>query len=305
VLLVGETGTGKELLARAVHELSPRSRRLLVKVHCAALAPGVITSELFGHEAGAFTGAVRRRPGRFEVAHQGTIFLDEVAEIPPDIQVMLLRALQERVIERVGGNEPVAVDVRVIAATNRDLHAAVADGSFRSDLFYRLNVFPVRVPPLRERREDIPALAEHFLRVFARKMSRAVTAIAPRSLELLSAYHWPGNVRELEHLIERAVIVARGEVLQIDPTWRPPPPASASGGRQPPDAAHDQGADTPQQAVGLADLERRTILDALRRCGGKIYGPGGAAAVLGVKPTTLYGKMRKHRIRRQGEPRFE
>jgi formate hydrogenlyase transcriptional activator len=290
VLLVGETGTGKELVARALHDLGPRREHLLVKVNCAALAPGLITSELFGHEAGAFSGAARRRVGRFELAHGGSIFLDEIAEIPPETQVLLLRVLQERTIERVGGNEPLAVDVRVIAATHRDLPAAVAEGSFRADLFYRLNVFPIRLPPLRERPEDIPALVEHFLDRFARRMNKPAVRAGRRTLELLQAYHWPGNVRELENLVERALIVAAGDTLEIDPTWLTGP-APAGGGNG---------------AASLAERERQAILDALTRSGGRIYGPGGAAAALGLRPTTLYGKMRKHRIRKADEaPRYE
>ncbi|HYT91647.1 MAG TPA: sigma-54-dependent Fis family transcriptional regulator [Gemmataceae bacterium] len=290
VLIIGETGTGKELIARAIHELSPRQNQLLVKVNCAALAPGLIASELFGHEAGAFTGAVKRRLGRFELAHRGSIFLDEIAEIPPETQVLLLRVLQERVLERVGGSEPVAVDVRILAATNRDLQAAVAEGGFRPDLFYRLNVFPIRVPPLRERREDIPALIEHFIRHFERRMNKHIVAVSRRSMDLLTAYSWPGNVRELENLVERAMIVSHGDTLEVDPTWLSGP----------------VGDGQPETRPALAELERRTILETLERCGGKIYGPGGAAEVLGLKPTTLYGKMRKHRIRkRSGSLRFE
>ncbi len=284
VLILGETGTGKERVARAIHERSPRRDRLMVKVNCAALAEGVLVSELFGHEAGAFTGAVKARPGRFEVAHQGTIFLDEIAEIPPETQVLLLRVLQEHVVERVGSHEPIPVDVRVLAATNRDLHAAVERGEFRADLFYRLNVFPLRVPPLRERREDVPALVKHFIDQFARRMNRRVSGVGPRTLELLTNYHWPGNVRELENLVERAMIVAGGDTLEIDPTWLTPVRGAE------PEARNDGP---------LAEVERRTILDALERCGGKVYGPGGAAAALGLKPTTLYGKMRKHKIRKQ------
>jgi formate hydrogenlyase transcriptional activator len=289
-LIIGETGTGKELIARAIHELSPRREHLLVKVNCAALAPGVITSELFGHEAGAFTGAVKRRVGRFELAHGGSIFLDEVAEVPPETQVLLLRVLQERVLERVGGNEPVTVDVRVIAATNRDLAAAVERGEFRSDLYYRLHVFPITVPPLRQRRDDIPALVNHFLHLFNRRMNRHITRVPRRTLELLQAYHWPGNVRELENIVERAMIVTPGDTLHLDPTWLSGP-------------AGDNGSE-PHPA--LADVERRTILEALDRSGGKIYGAGGAAEALGLKPTTLYGKMRKLHIRkRPGSLRFE
>jgi len=282
VLILGETGTGKELIARAVHDLSTRRDHLLVKVNCATLSPGVITSELFGHEQGAFTGATKRRLGRFEVAQRGSIFLDEIAEIPPETQVLLLRVLQERVIERVGGSEPIEVDVRVIAATNRDLKAVVDEGGFRHDLFYRLNVFPIQVPPLRERREDIPALINHFIRLFERRMNKQITRVNRRTMELLMNYYWPGNVRELEHILERAMIVTSGDTLEIDPTWLSPQGASVA---------------QPDGQLTMADIERRGILEALERCGGKIYGCGGAAEALGLKPSTLYGKMRKHRIR--------
>jgi formate hydrogenlyase transcriptional activator len=243
----------------------------------------VVASELFGHEPGAFTGATRRRTGRFELAHQGTIFLDEIGELPPETQVMLLRVLQERVLERVGGGEPVGVDVRVVAATHQDLAAAVNAGRFRADLFFRLNVFPIRVPPLRERREDLPDLARHFLHHFGRRMGKAVSRISPETLTLLGEYPWPGNVRELENLIERAMIVTAGDTLQVDPAWLKAGPAPR---------------ETPTPRPGLAELERRAILDALERCHGRIYGPNGAAAALGLKPTTLYGKMRKHHIAR-------
>jgi formate hydrogenlyase transcriptional activator len=283
VLILGETGTGKELVARAIHQLSPRRDRLLVAVNCAALAPGVIASELFGHEAGAFTGALRRRPGRFELADRGTLFLDEVGELPPETQVMLLRVLQERAVERVGGSEPVPVDVRVVAATHRDLAAAREQGRFRADLFFRLNIFPIRVPPLRERREDIPDLVRHFLHAFGRRMGKEVRHVHPTTLTQLAEYPWPGNVRELENLVERAMIVTTGDTLQVDPCWLRPErslPASA------------------EAAPGLAELERRAIVDALARCNGRIYGPCGAAAALGLRPTTLYGKMRKHHIAR-------
>jgi formate hydrogenlyase transcriptional activator len=282
VLILGETGTGKELVARAIHQLSPRRERLLVTVNCAALAPGVIASELFGHEAGAFTGAAKRRVGRFELAQHGTIFLDEIGELPADTQVMLLRVLQERTIERVGGSDPIAVDVRVIAATQQDLTAAARAGRFRADLFYRLNVFPIRVPPLRERREDIPDLVRHFLMHFGRRMGKPVERVSDAAVRLLKDYPWPGNVRELENLVERAMIVSTGGVLEVDPSWL------------------KTAATIETAPASLADRERRGILEAIERCGGRIYGPGGAAALLGVKPTTLYGKMRKHRIERPG-----
>jgi len=287
VLILGETGTGKELVARAIHELSPRRKHLLVKVNCAALAPGVITSELFGHEQGAFTGATKRRLGRFELAQQGSIFLDEIAEMPSETQVLILRVLQERVIERVGAAESIAVNVRVIAATNRDLKAFVDAGRFREDLFYRLHVFPISVPALRERREDIPALINHFIRLIERRMNKQITRVHRRTMELLMSYHWPGNVRELENILERAMILTSGDTLEIDPTWLSSTAASS---------APSDGQPT------MAELERRAILEALQRSGGKIYGPGGAAQALGLKPSTLYGKMRKHHI--SGRKRF-
>ena len=280
VLIVGETGTGKELVARAIHQLSPRHERLMVSVNCAALSPNVLPSELFGHEAGAFTGALKRRIGRFELAHQGTLFLDEIGEISPETQVMLLRVLQERQIERVGGNESVAVDVRVIAATHQDLGALVAAGRFRADLFYRLNVFPIAVPPLRERPEDIADLARHFTQLISRRMNAPLREIPVEALARMRRYPWPGNVRELENLIERAVIATTGDTLDIDPNWllvRTNAPASG----------------------GLHDVERQTIEEALRRCHGRIYGPAGAAAALHLKPTTLYAKLRKLGIDRQ------
>jgi formate hydrogenlyase transcriptional activator len=281
VLILGETGTGKELVARAIHQLSPRRSRLLVAVNCAAFAPGVIASELFGHEHGAFTGAARRRIGRFELADRGTIFLDEVGELPLDAQVMLLRVLQDRAIERVGGTEAIALDVRIIAATHQDLAQAIAKERFRADLFFRLNVFPIHVPPLRERQGDIPDLVRHFLLTFARRMNKTIEAISPTTLKLLMDYPWPGNVRELENIIERAVIVSSGKSLQIDPRWLKPELAVSSNSRS---------------RTALAALERTAIVDALVRCRGRIYGSAGAAAALGVKPTTLYGKMRKYQI---------
>jgi formate hydrogenlyase transcriptional activator len=290
VLILGETGTGKEMVAQAIHDASPRRDKLLVKVNCAALAPGLLPSELFGHEAGSFTGATKQRLGRFELADKGSLFLDEIAEVSPETQVLLLRVLQERVIERVGGSAPVPVNVRVLAATNRDLAGAMAEGSFRPDLFYRLNVFPIRVPPLRERREDVPALIDHFIAHFARCMKKSVKGVGSRTLDLALAYPWPGNVRELENLVERAMIVSAGDTLEMDPTWLAPSSAAARA----------------EGSASLAERERAAILEALERSGGKIYGPAGAAEALGLKPTTLYGKMRKHRIRKgPGAIRFQ
>jgi formate hydrogenlyase transcriptional activator len=281
VLILGETGTGKELVARAIHQLSPRRDHLMVAINCASFAPGVLASELFGHEQGAFTGATRRRHGRFELAHRGTIFLDEIGELPPAMQTLLLRVLQERVIERVGGSEPIPVDVRIIAATHQDLAAAMNAGRLRADLFYRLNVFPIHVPPLRERREDIPDLVKHFLLRLGQRLGKSTVKVDSATLGILMNYDWPGNVRELEHIVERAMIVTTREMLQVDPRWL--------------QAAQKDGTPRPAQTA-LAEMERRAIQDALDRCHGKIYGPNGAAAVLGLKPTTLYGRMRKHRI---------
>ena len=286
VLILGETGVGKELVARGIHQVSARRQRLLVSINCGALAPNLVASELFGHEAGAFTGATKKRVGRFELAHQGTLFLDEIAELTPEVQVMLLRVLQEKTIERVGGNTPIPIDVRLIAATHRDLAVEVAAGRFRADLFYRLNVFPIHVPALRERCEDIADLVRHFILHFNHRMNKRVERMAPASLEMLSTYDWPGNVRELENLIERAMIVSDSPVLEVDPAWLTPssrPPLM------------------PANAPSLREQEMRAIVTALERCGGKIYGPDGAACRLGLKPTTLYGKMKKHGIRRGDE----
>ena len=279
-LILGETGTGKELVARSIHDQSPRCGRAFVPVSCVALAPGLITSELFGHEVGAFTGAGRRRVGRFEQAHGGTLFLDEIGEMPPDAQALLLRVLQERVIERVGG-DAVPVDVRIVAATNRDLTAEVKTGRFRADLFYRLSVFPLTVPPLRDRRADIPELVTHFVRTSAARHDRSVSRVLPATLRALTTHDWPGNVRELQNMIERAVIVSAGDVLVFDPAWL-------------------VGASAAETAKTWAAQERQRILDALRAAGGRVYGPGGAAHRLGLNPTTLYGKMRKHGISKTG-----
>src|SRR5207249_818306 len=234
VLISGETGTGKELIARAIHKRSARSARPFVAVNCAAIPASLIASELFGHEKGAFTGALQRRQGRFELADGGTIFLDEVGELPAETQIMLLRVLQEREFERVGGTEPIRVNVRVIAATNRDLHAAVADGTFRADLFYRLNVFPLDVPALRERRSDVPLLVEYFIHRYAKRAGKRICGLTKETAQLLQSYDWPGNIRELQNVIERAVIVCDSDTLSIDARWlsgRPlgtPPMASLS-----------------------------------------------------------------------------
>jgi formate hydrogenlyase transcriptional activator len=275
VLLLGETGTGKELVAQAIHRHSNRSHRPLIKVNCAALPSELVASELFGHEKGAFTGALQQRIGRFEAANGGTIFLDEIAELSPEIQVALLRVLQEREFERVGGNRTIKTDVRVIAATNKDLHHEVSVGRFRMDLFYRLNVFPIRVPALRERLDDIPPLVNYFAGRVAGRMGKKITQIERRSLSAMQQYSWPGNVRELQNIIERSVILADGEVLRVDPgvlVHEPPPfigaPPAAEGGS------------------GGSDRKSK-IETVLRETRGKVYGPNGAAARLHVAGTTL------------------
>src|SRR5882762_6739476 len=235
VLLTGETGTGKELIARAIHKRSQRSSRAFVSVNCAAIPSSLIASELFGHEKGAFTGATQRRLGRFELAEEGTLFLDEVGELPAETQIALLRVLQEREFERVGGNQPIRVNVRVVAATNRDLEAAIAAGTFRSDLFYRLNVFPIEMPPLRERREDIPLLVGYFIERYARKEGKSFQAVSKKSLDLLQSYPWPGNIRELQNVIERSSIVSSGDIFSVDESWlskessQSPPQVQVSG----------------------------------------------------------------------------
>jgi transcriptional regulator with GAF, ATPase, and Fis domain len=276
VLILGETGTGKELVAQAIHARSRRADRAFVPVSGVALAPGLLASELFGHEAGAFTGAIKRRIGRFEQAHGGTLFLDEIGELPAEVQALLLRVLQERVIERVGG-EAIPVDIRLLAATHRDLTSEVRTGRFRADLLYRLNVFPITLPPLRDRLDDLPQLAEHFVQVFSQRHLRTVSRIAATTLRQLAAYHWPGNIRELQNLIERAVILSEGAELAFDASWL-------------------AGASASESAQTWAAQERQRIVEALRATDGRVYGPGGAAQRLGLKPTTLYGKMRKHAI---------
>jgi PAS domain S-box-containing protein len=281
VLITGETGTGKELVARAIHRRSRRASSAFVAVNCAAIPRELIASELFGHEKGAFTGAVQRRLGRFELADGGTIFLDEVSELSSDTQVALLRVLQEREFERVGGRERIKVDVRVIAATNRNLAAAVADGTFRQDLFYRLNVFPLEMPPLRERREDIPVLVEYFIGRYARKAGKTFRRVSKRTLDRLQSYPWPGNVRELQNVIERSVIVSDTDEFTVDESWLSAAPAVESRlGLSSTVAAH----------------EKAIVEDALRASGGRVFGPSGAAARLGIPRSTLESKIRALKI---------
>ena len=277
VLLLGETGTGKELIARAVHQMSSRKERPLIKVNCGAIAPGIVESELFGHERGAFTGAMQRRAGRFELANHGTIFLDEIGELPLDTQTRLLRVLQEQEFERVGGTAPIRVDVRVIAATNRNLEEEVRGGRFRPDLFYRLNVFPARVPSLRERSSDVPLLAQHFVAQYQRKLGKPLGGITREGLDRLERYRWPGNIRELQNVIERACVLARGPAVQIPDTL-------------------DEGPRPERPPVKLArleDAERSHIRQALEVTGGTIHGPRGAASLLGINPSTLRSRMEK------------
>ena len=287
VLITGETGTGKELIARAIHKRSRRSGRAFVSVNCAALAASLISSELFGHEKGAFTGATHRRLGRFELADGGTIFLDEVGELPPETQVALLRVLQEREFERVGGTQPVRVDVRIIAATNRDLKAATASGAFRQDLFYRLNVFPIDVPPLRERGDDILVLVEHLVQRYARIAGKNIRSIGKNTLELFESYDWPGNIRELQNVIERSVILTSGDILRVDESWLSKKPSQHSNSVE---VSNARGSDR--------DEERKIIEAALRGSRGRVSGPLGAAAKLKVPPTTLENKIKALNIRK-------
>src|SRR5467141_1562478 len=293
VLIYGETGTGKELIARAIHDLSPRSSKPFVKLNCAAIPTGLLESELFGHEKGAFTGAIAQRIGRFEVADGGTIFLDEIGEIPLELQTKLLRVLQEREFERLGSSRTLRTDARLIAATNRDLETMVSEQKFRSDLFFRVNVFPVNVPPLREREGDIPLLARHFAQQFSRRMNKVIETIPSATMEALSRYHWPGNIRELQNVIERAVIISTGPVLSVDvadlnfpkaglPVEKTASPKSTNG------ALHDV----------LEEMERQQILKALKECNWVVAGPNGAAALLAMKRSTLQLRMHKLGIAR-------
>jgi formate hydrogenlyase transcriptional activator len=283
VLIYGETGTGKELIARAIHNLSDRRERTLVKVNCAAIPTGLLESELFGHEKGAFTGAIDRRIGRFELAHQGTIFLDEVEDIPPELQSKLLRVLQEQEFERLGSSRTLRVDVRVVAATNANLEQMVEEKKFRSDLYYRLNVFPINVPPLRERPEDIPLLVHFFANKFAQQMKRRIESVPKETMAALVNYHWPGNIRELQNLVERGVILSRGPSLEI------PLGELKQSTRQ---GNHANGSTT------LESVEREHILRVLSESKWVIGGPAGAAARLGVNRTTLNHRLRKLGITR-------
>ena len=284
VLITGETGTGKELVARAIHRRSRRSSRAFVSVNCAAIPRDLIASELFGHEKGSFTGALQRRLGRFELAEGGTIFLDEVGELPLETQIALLRVLQEHEFERVGGTRSIRTNVRVIAATNRNLQAAIAAGTFRSDLFYRLNVFPIDMPPLRERREDIPVLVEYFVDYCARKVGKNIQGITKESLDLLRSYPWPGNIRELQNVIERSVIMCETENFSVDKTWLAQQPVASEAKSQ------------SSFSQKLASQEKEMIESALRESEGRVFGTSGAAAKLGISRSTLESKIRSLRI---------
>ena len=283
VLITGETGTGKELVARAIHKRSGRSSHVFVSVNCAAIPASLIASELFGHEKGAFTGAMQRRVGRFELAEGGTIFLDEVGELPAETQVALLRVLQEREFERVGGGQPIPVDVRVIAATNRDLEAALATGVFRADLFYRLNVFPIHMPALRDRREDIAILVRYFVDRYSRAAGKRIQSVSKKSVDLLQSYSWPGNIRELQNVIERSIIVSDTDTLTVDELWFLSKPAATKLTGRP-------------LAEQLTIQERTTIESALAETRGRVSGPTGAAARLRIPPSTLESRIKALRV---------
>jgi formate hydrogenlyase transcriptional activator len=280
VLIQGETGTGKELIARAIHNRSKRASRAFIRVNCAAIPQSLIASELFGHEKGAFTGALQKRLGRFESADGGTIFLDEVGELPPETQIALLRVLQEREFERVGGNQPIRVDVRVLAATNKDLTGAVKEGGFRADLFYRLNVFPIQLPALRDRRGDIPLLVQYLVERYAQKAGKRIRSVSKDTLDLFEGYHWPGNIRELQNVIERAVILNDSEVFRVDGSWLTA-------------AAPEAALPGSSLAAELVQREKAAIESALREAHGVIGGVTGAAAKLGLPRQTLESKLRK------------
>jgi formate hydrogenlyase transcriptional activator len=295
VLIYGETGTGKELIARVIHDLSPRRAKPFVKLNCAAIPTGLLESELFGHEKGAFTGAIAQRIGRFEVADSGTIFLDEIGEVPLELQSKLLRVLQEREFERLGSSRTLRADARLIAATNRDLELMVNELKFRSDLFFRLNVFPIQVPPLRERQEDIPLLVRHFTQQFSRRMNRVIDTIPSAAMDALCRYRWPGNIRELQNVIERTVIISPGPAFNLDfadmqfpkatrPEERPAAPKSPTDG-----ALHEV----------LQETERQQILEALKECKWVVAGTHGAAARLGMKRSTLQKRVHKLGIARR------
>ncbi|HKA34998.1 MAG TPA: sigma-54 dependent transcriptional regulator [Candidatus Binatia bacterium] len=285
VLITGETGTGKELVARAIHNRSRRAPRPFIAFNCAGIPPTLVASELFGHEKGAFTGAQQRRLGRFEIAAGGTIFLDEVGELPGETQIALLRVLQEREFERVGAAEPIHIDVRVIAATNCDLQDAVTAGKFRLDLFYRLNVFPIEMPALRERRQDIPALLQLFVRRYSDKAGKRFSGVEKRTMELFESYHWPGNIRELQNVIERSVLVCDGELFSVDTSW-------LSRAKVQPVLSSTV---LPERLLGE---EKRLIESALAQSHGKVSGPTGAAVKLGLPPSTLESKIKTLKIRK-------
>jgi formate hydrogenlyase transcriptional activator len=285
VLITGETGTGKELIARAIHKSSQRAGHAFISVNCAAIPSSLIASELFGHEKGAFTGALQRRQGRFELAHAGTIFLDEIGELPAETQIALLRVLQERQFERVGGNRVISTDVRIIAATNRDLTAAIASGTFRADLFYRLNVFPINVPPLRNRREDIPMLVEYFVKRYAEKARKKITGIDKNTFTLCQSYHWPGNIRELQNIVERSIILCTGDIFSIDDAWLSSP-----------DAPRSKSSGLLTQAVHA--YEKELIEAALAESNGKVAGLTGAAAKLGIPRSTLELRIKQLNIKK-------
>jgi PAS domain S-box-containing protein len=304
VLITGETGTGKELIARAIHSNSQRQGKPLIKLNCAALSTNLVESELFGHEKGAFSGAIARRIGRFELAHGGTIFLDEIGDVPLEMQVKLLRVLQEREFERVGGNTPIQCDVRIIAATNRDLHKAMNEGRFREDLYYRLSVFPIQLPPLRERTGDIALLVQFFLTRFAARIGKRIDAVSKDTMSRLLAYSWPGNVRELENVIERAVILSRGTELEVNPGLLPAAtPSRVESTSTPAEATRETRSIPPdgRTATRLEAVEREHILATLRATEWRIEGEHGAAARLGLNPSTLRSRIKKLGIARSHE----